>query len=174
MAFTPEPNMVSGEKPEATLQEAIEREVSCILDVEKAAGRLKEYALLPRFGLDLSILMETESGFMIRALELKVFVGSRQGGVGFGNGKGEGVQVDLLLLNGRQLRLADKFIRWILGDGTSPPGGKRFAFFDSDGAREAAMGGVRRGKQNNFRVSTLMANPLTWDELSGGLAGFLG
>lgn len=110
--------------------------------------------------------------FTAHFFELKAFVGSRQGG-GFGNQKGEGSQVDLLLLGNSQLSLANQFIRWLLVDGTRPKESSRFAIFDNNEAKNAAMGDVRRGKQNNLRVNDLMKSAITWTQLIESIRTFI-
>ncbi len=173
MAHTQEPDIGKGGNPEGEFQKAIKQEITKILDQKKSDGSLIEYFLLEKFGLDLAVFMMFENHFSIRFFELKAFVGSRPGGVGFGNQGGEGSQVDLLLLGNQQLGLADQFIRWILVDGVKPKGEGRFAIFDNKQAKNASMGGVSRGKQNNLRVNELMRNPITWDKLSKELEHFL-
>lgn len=171
MTYTQEPNIVQGSKPEDTFQKAITEEIKKIL--EKKSQSLVEYFILPNFGLDVAVFMQWPDCSTARFFELKAFVGSRQGGVGFGNQHGEGLQVDLLLLGSSQLKLADQLIRWMLVDGTRPIGSRRFVIFNNDQAKNSAMGGVSRGKQNNLRVNNLIANAITWDDLSAELESFL-
>ena len=173
MAFVPEPYVSQGiQKPEAILQEAVTHEIEKILEKSKDKS-LVEYFILPHFGLDIAVFIHRNGHFTGRFLEFKAFVGSRQGGVGFGNGQGDGSQVDLLLLEATKLHSANQYIRWILMDGTKPFGTKRFAVFDNSLAKAAAMGGVSRGKQNNLRVKSLMTAAITWDDLSRELESFL-
>jgi hypothetical protein len=87
--------------------------------------------------------------------------------------KGEGAQVDLLLLGSSQLSLANQFIRWILVDGTRPKESSRFVIFDNKEAKNAVMGGVKRGKQNNLRVNDSMKNPITWTQLIESIKTFI-
>ncbi len=175
MAHIQEPDIIKGCGPEETFHRAIKNEIEEILSRMKSDRSLIEYFILDKFGLDLAIFMKWFDGSStIRLFEIKAFVRSRQGGVGFGNRRGEGSQVDLLLLQEKQLILADEFIRWILVDGTKPKGTRRYAIFSSREAKSAAMGGVKRGKQNNLRVNQLMRNALTWDQLSEELKRFLG
>lgn len=169
MARTEEPYIQSPE-PERKLQDAIRAEIEAMLKHKKS---LRDFFILPNFGLDFAVFMKWANRSTVRFLECKAFVGSRQGGIGFGNQRGEGTQVDLLLLKSSQLALSDQFCRWILVDGTRPIGSARFAIFSNTQARNATMGGVRRGKQNNLRVKTLMADAISWDELSQALESFL-
>lgn len=110
---------------------------------------------------------------LIRVCELKAFVGSRQGGVGFGNRCGEGSQVELLLLEDEELKMINRFIRWILVDGTRPKDSERYVFFNNNQAKKSAMGYVKKEKQYNFRVKSLMNNAINWMKLSGEIEHFL-
>ena len=176
MAYTPEPNISKGTDPERCFQEAIKQEINELLRDKSSrnrAGSLARFFVLEGFGLDLAVFLEWwDARRVVKLLELKAFVGSRQGGVGFGDRKG-GRQVDLLSLSSSDLALADHFSRWILVDGTLPYGEKRFALFCNSEARDAAMGGVRRGKQNNLRISSVMQHADNWDSLSNKLGAFL-
>lgn len=126
------------------------------------------------FGLDLAVVVKWPDGSSsFKLLELKAFVGSRQGGVGVGTSSGQGSQIDLLMLDDEQLDLCDEFIRWIFVDGTEPEGTKRYAFFATSNAKNATMGTVLRGKQNNLRVSDLRKNLISWNELLAQLEQFL-
>jgi len=175
MEYVQEPDIIQGSNPEDTFQEAIVGELRNFLAEKKANGTLAEYFILEKFGVDIAIFMRLPNGhFTVRFFELKAFVGSRQGGVGFGDQKGKGVQVDLLLLGNSQLSLANQFIRWVLMDGTRPRGSRRFAIFDNNEAKNAAMGNVRRGKQNNLRVNDLMRNAITWSQLIESIRAFIG
>lgn len=174
MEHTEEPDILKGHNPEDTLQKAVKQEIGLILDDQKSKGYLVNYFILEYFGLDLAVAMKRPNGrSSIRFLELKAFVGSRQGGVGFGNRRGEGSQVDLLLLAGQQPALCDRFVRWILVDGTKPKGSNRYVIFNNKQAENAAMGGVRKGKQNNLRVNDLLKYGTTWDRLLEEIAYFL-
>ena len=175
MTYTPEPHVGAGAlPPEQTLQLALLEEIEAILGDNKAKRTLTEYFVLEGFGLDLAVFTEWAGGVRsVAFLELKAFVGSRPGGVGFGNQRGSGSQIDLLMLDVSQLHLADAVIQWILVDGTRPRGTARYAFFDNSRAKAAAMAGVKPGKQNNFRVSQLLQDAITWDRLSQEVERFL-
>src|SRR4051812_35621065 len=84
----PEPASVY---PEAAFQSAV---VSVVEDVLRAENR--RFALMERFGLDVAVFLDA-SPATVRLLEVKAFNAQRMGGVGFGNGRGIGPQVDLLL-----------------------------------------------------------------------------
>ena len=174
MSNVQEPDIKQGFNPEETFREAVIEALRNILEQKRIAGSLVEYFILQDFGLDIAVFMKwSNNHFTVRFFELKAFVGSRQGRVGFGNQQGKGSQVDLLLLENSQLNLANQFIRWLLIDGTRPKGSSRFTIFDNIQARNAAMGGVRRGKQNNFRINTLVNNATTWDNFLRELEDFL-
>jgi hypothetical protein len=167
-ANTPEPNLVRGQQPEQALGEALMTEVASLLTQAEV-----KFILLENFGLDIAAFVRREEKRYARFIEVKAFVGSRAGGVGFGNRKGEGSQVDLLLHQPSELKVVDPLICWVLGVGTVGAGNPRYAFFTSAQAREAAMGSVGRGKQNNLRITGFHDQLITWDELSGKLNQFL-
>ncbi|OAG27974.1 hypothetical protein [Thermodesulfatator autotrophicus] len=174
MSNVQEPDIEQGSKPEETFHKAVIKAVENLLEQKKVSGSLVNYFILQDFGLDIAVFMKwSNNRFTVRFFELKAFIGSRQGGVGFGNQQGKGSQVDILLLENSQLNLANQFIRWLLVDGTKPKGSSRFIIFDNIQAKNAAMGGVRRGKQNNFRINTLVNNATTWDNFLKELEDFL-
>jgi len=174
MECVQEPDIIQGSNPEDTFQEAVVRALKQNMEEKKSHGTLSEYFILEKFGLDISIFIKWPNGyFTVRLFELKAFVGSRQGGVGFGNQKGEGTQVDLLLLKNSQLNLANQFIRWILVDGTRPKGSSRFVIFDNKETKNTAMGDVKRGKQNNLRVNDLMKDAIIWTQLIESIKTFI-
>jgi len=174
MPISQEPEIMKGHSPEATFQSVIKFETSKILDQRKAEGFLIAYFILEYFGLDLAVFMKWADGrYSFKLLELKTFVGQRQGGVGVGNQRGQGSQIDLLLLNDEQLNVCDEFIRWIFVDGTIQAGKKRYALFGTRDGKNAVMGKVRRGKQNNLRVSDLRKNMISWNTLVEQLEQFL-
>ncbi len=173
MAYIPEPTIEQSSEPHEILQGAIIEEIKKILEQKKVNQSLSEYFILPNFGLDVAAFMQWHDHSTVRILELKPFVGSRPGGVGFGNRQGKGSQVDLLLLGNSKLNLADQFIRWILVDGLKPMGSTRFVISNNKQAKNSSMGGVGRGKQNNLRINTLMTDAITWDGLSSELESFL-
>ena len=81
--------------------------------------------------------------------------------------------MDILLQKSEQLAFLNHFMRWILVDGTKERGTSRYAIFDNNHAKKAAMGIVQRGKQNNFRISDLMTKPFRWEKLSKEIEVFL-
>jgi len=95
----PEPKDVY---PEERFQSAI---VAVMRDVLNASGQ--KFVLLEGFGLDIAIFIATPYGSIARFIEVKAFGAQRMGGVGFGNGRGVGIQVDLLLTHDNCLSLLD-------------------------------------------------------------------
>ena len=93
--------------------------------------------------------------------------------MGFGNQKGKGNQVDLLLNNYDDLEIVDSQIVWILGFGLLTIGTPRYSVFTSQEAKKAARNNVQSGKQNNFNINDLKSNLYTWEEMSGVLGAFL-
>jgi hypothetical protein len=104
-----------------------------------------------------------------RFIELKVFVGSRGGGVGVSSGP----QTDLLARPFSDLHIVDDSIRWILAMGGLALGSPRYAIFTSFEAQNAAMNGIGRAKTNNLRVTDFQNSLITWNQLSGQLHQFL-
>ena len=145
--------------------------------LEVALGLIKEsgcdFLFVPKFGLDLAFFVHRNGRSYARFLEVKVYAAGRPGGVGFGTPKGEGPQVELLRCESEKADMLETFVRWVVADATLPPGGSRYAIFDCRLARAAAMGDVRKGKQNNFRMSTLRSHFVTWPALIENLKQFL-
>jgi|SRR5580765_3169697 len=129
--------------------------------------------IVPKFGLDLAVFMPLPSASRVVFVEAKSYGGQRQGGVGFGNGVGKGPQVDLLLSSIDQLAILDSHVRWAFADATQPRGTTRYALLTCSQARDAAMGGVARGKQDNFRISALKAHCIAWPTFCEKLLAFL-
>jgi hypothetical protein len=148
---------------------------AAVLDAVKTlvARRGCKCLVVPRFGLDLALFLEGDGRTYARFLEAKVYAAGRPGGVGFGSPKGEGPQVELLLCPEPDLGLLDSDIRWILADATRREGSARYAMFDCRRAKAAAMGEVRKGKQNNLRLSALDNCFVTWPHLVEELDAFL-
>ena len=161
--WIPEPDSVY---PECLFQETLIRLVESILSQSNVTGRI-----LKGFGLDIAVFMIHPQGSACRFLEVKTFGGQRMGGVGFGNQKGEGIQVDLLLEP--NLTLFDPFIRWVYADATRLKGTKRYALFTCSEAKDAAMGDVKEGKQNNLSVSKLAPLLKDWPQFCAEVQRFL-
>ncbi len=170
---TPEPDVRPGGEPERVLQDAVKSEIERLLARSKSLGLVRDFDVLEGFGLDLAVFATLARGSRVRFVELKAFVGQRPGGVGFGNGEGEGAQVDILLHPTSEMALFDGFVCWILGDGTRPSGTARYVLFSCTEAKFAVMNEVARGKQNNFRVRQLLEEPLTWEQLCERIEHFI-
>ena len=137
---TPEPVLKEASHPEEPLHDSVVAEVHRIL---QAAGCT--YALVEHFGLDVGIFVRREQSSQSRFLELKAFAGSRPGGVGFGNQKGKGPQVDLLLHSNDELGIADESVRWILINWLCPAGERRYAIFTCSRAKGSGHGRCEEG-----------------------------
>lgn len=165
--MTSEPTMSS----EDDFQSAVLSVLRLRLEAHAQTG--VQYAILEPFGLDAAILIKSPSDTAVRLIEFKAYSGQRPGGIGFGNQKGEGPQVDLLMLSDSLLSSLGRSVRWCLADLTRPHGQRRYSVITCAEAKHAAMGTVRHGKQNNFRVKDALCRPLTWNELLGALETFL-
>jgi hypothetical protein len=161
---TPEPDLSAGEED---LQKSITFEVHRILERSN-----RPFVLIEHFGLDLALWLGTPPALKSIFLEFKVCL-SQSGRVGFGNRQGKGNQVDLLMLGSSDLSRLEDRIRWIIADGSMQPGSSRYAFISSETVKSAAMGGVERGKQNNFRIKEVMSQGMTWEQLLDMLSEFL-
>jgi hypothetical protein len=64
-------------------------------------------------------------------------------------------------------------VRWVLADARHKPGERRYAIFSCARAKAAVMGGARRDKNNNLRVSDFADELVTWDALLDQLRSFL-
>ena len=140
-------------------------------EFERSLGPLIERALhgcrtvvVPKFGLDIAVFLEDVRPHQPLFVEVKSYGGKRQGGVGFGNGRGKGPQVDLLV--GDASALFDSYIRWAFVDATQPVGADPYAFLTCSDARAAVMGVVARGKQNNFKLAALRPHCVGWQAFS--------
>ena len=153
--------------PEAEFAAALIRVVAEALKATAGA------AVVPSFGLDMGIFLRFGAGTRAVFLEAKSYGAQRQGGVGFGNGRGEGPQVDLLLCSADQRAILDAHVRWAVADATRPLGSARYALLTCSEARNAVMGVVARGKQNNFRMSAINPHFVVWQSFCAALARFL-
>lgn len=166
MAYTKEPLIEKGQDPEKIFQIAFKNELISILKTKKDNNIIQEFLLIDGFGLDIAAFQKSNENMKAIFFELKAFVGSRAGGVGFGNSKGKGTQVDILLMAEAQIKVIDECVFWILVDGTKPVGERRYVLFTSTEAKRVAMNGVQAGKQNNLRINELLLNAISWEELS--------
>lgn len=129
--------------------------------------------VVPRFGLDLAVFIPTVPASKALFIEAKSYGAQRQGGVGFGNGRGDGPQVSLLLAQDAGLTLLDRHTRWAFVDATQSIGSARYALISSSQAHAAAMGQISRGKQNNLRMSALRPHLVAWQAFAEQLRTFL-
>ena len=120
--------------------------------------------IVRKFGLDIAVFLEDVGPPQPLFVEVKSYRANRPGGVGFGNWRGEGPQVDLLV--GDASALFDSYIRWAFVDATQPVGVDRYAFLTCSDARAAVMGVVARGKQNNFKLAALRSHFVGWRAFS--------
>ncbi len=129
---------------------------------------------VPRFGLDIAfdIIDPHQNSPTHLEIEVKAYKGQRQGGVEFGNKKG-GSQVDLLLTDANELIEYEKIIRWAFVDATMKVGTRRYALITCIEARDAVMGSVCRGKQNNFKMSSIKMHQISWPDFIQKLSDFL-
>jgi hypothetical protein len=160
-----EPIIVS---PESVFEREVVEAAEAIL-----RARNMTFITIPQFGLDVAYFFKSEMGIKMKILEFKCYAGGRPGGVGFGTPKGQGPQVEILRNSESNIALLEPFIRWALVDALLPIGQKRYALFNSTIAKAGAMGDVKPGKQNNFRVSAFLPYFLKWDEFLVSLEQFL-
>jgi len=158
--------------PELSNERDFQRAAIFELQAQKWINGEMPHVIEP-FGLDAAVFITTEEVVGLKLLEFKAFAGHRPGGVGFGDRRGEGPQVDLLCLPEEALRKLSALIRWCFADLTKLRGDRRYAILDSSGAKRAAMGHVGPGQQNNFNVGRCMISPLTWREFVTELVAFV-
>jgi hypothetical protein len=120
------------------------------------------FVLLPHRRLDIAAFFERDGRTHSVLLEVKAFGGQRQGGVGFGDSRGEGRQVDMLLCEDRLLGLFAQPVRWAFADATMDVGSARYGLFTCEEMKASVMAGVGRGKQNNFSVARLRSGLRSW------------
>jgi hypothetical protein len=152
--------------PEAAFEAAL-------LDLVRACCHGQSVAIVPRFGLDFAVFDLSDRAKSAVFIEAKSYGAQRQGGCGFGNGRGEGPQVQLLLNEGSQLDVLDRFVRWAFVDATRAPGTDRYALLTCREAKSAAMGNVAPGKQNNFRMSAITPHMVAWPLFAERLVQFV-
>jgi hypothetical protein len=135
--------------------------------------------VLRGFGLDIAVFTRNFGSSCACFFEIKAFA-EHHGRCGFGNGRGEGNQIRLLFgpesqaqRGQSQIEMLGATVRWVLGNRSQPVGSARYLFFTSMQAQQAAMGGVRPGKQNNLNLSRFKAEWITWPELIEGIIAFI-
>jgi hypothetical protein len=180
-----EPKTWSEPKPiqlidEPDFQSEKDLEDAIAVVVRSVLGERSHAVILRGFGLDLAVFMQSSSGdFRTVFFEIKAFA-DHHGRCGFGNQRGEGNQIRLLFdeltatpRTKEELSILDPSVRWIVGNRSRSVGSNRYLFFTSQQAQEAAMGGVRPGKQNNLRLSMLTDAWITWPELLKEVKAFI-
>lgn len=153
-------------------EEHFERAVVEVLRSLLTSARV-DFVLLPRFGLDTALFIRRGGSTRALLIEAKSYSAQRQGGVGFGNGRGEGPQVDVLMSDETAVAILDGHVRWAFVDATRPHGASRYGLFTCTEAKCAAMGGVERGKQNNLRAAAFQPQLIGWSEFCGRLDAFI-
>ena len=155
--------------PEAEFQKVL---VALIQDILREQAR--QFILVEKFGLDVAVSLDTAPSGCVRLFEVKAFGGQRMGGVGFGNGRGIGPQVDLILATEPELRLLDSSVRWAYADALQAPCTSRYALLTCATVKSAAMGSsVARGKQNNLRISAFRQHLVAWEQFRAEVENFL-
>jgi hypothetical protein len=154
-----------------------ELENAIAIAIQSASGRA---VVLRGFGLDLAVFSEGIATSHARFLEIKAF-SQDNGRCGFGNGRGEGNQVRLLFdeaantpRDQSQLSVFDRTVRWVLGNRSAPIGSPRLLIFTCKQAQDAAVAGVRPGKQNNLNLSRFRDSDwITWPALIDSIVEFI-
>ena len=173
MAKTSRPVLKQAREPEDLLHQALLDEIEALLEEMKTKGKVTEYILFSEFGLDIAIFMKKGDMVLTRFIELKAYAGKRNGGVGFGNGRGRGCQADLLLLDTSKMEIIENSIRWVIWDSLRK-NDKCFSFLSSREAKDSVMGEVEREKQNNFGIKKVFVkSSITWDQLSAKIKEFM-
>ena len=144
-------------KTEKDFQEFIKKRIENILKRDNF-----EFIIIENFGLDLAIFIQKNSKVLVKFLELKVYK-STSGRIGFGNQRGQGIQVEILKLDRNKLRLLEPYVRWLFIDLEEFKDSlKRFAIIDSVIAKECVYEEVREGKQNNFNINKIKNYATGW------------
>lgn len=173
MAYTLEPEIVKGSKPEDSFQSGVLQETMAMLSSMQDRGDVDEFFLIPGMGFSLAVFIKKPSGDKVVFVDLKMFMGARPRVVEVGDNHGGGPEMDLLQLNTSRMSMAEDIFRWALVDITKSRGNKRYSIFSTSQAKDALAGGINKKKQNSVKLGPLMTFPMTWDELSRKLEEFL-
>ncbi len=157
---------------ENKFREWLIKELNIILKKKKKEGKIKDYGFIKNFGLDIAIFIKKkDNSTIVKFLELKVYSGARNNGVGFGTPRGKGIQVEILKDN-ILINLTNNFVRWILYNKRGSDE-KKYVIFDNFKAKDSTMEFIKEGKQNNFKIKDLMEISLTEREFFRELEKFL-
>jgi hypothetical protein len=139
--------------------------------VATAVSAIDNCSIIAEGNFDLAIRVLAAKPKTIH-IEVKAYGMQRLGGIGFGNSKGEGPQVDLLASE-EICANRDQDVRWAFADGTREIGSRRYALLTCSEARRSAMATVCRGKQNNFRLASLQNHWIAWPQFCEQLKYFI-
>ncbi|HAA47604.1 MAG TPA: hypothetical protein DCE03_03840 [Synergistaceae bacterium] len=173
MAFSLEPDLIKGSKPEETLKNSLLQELMEALTQAQSEETIEEFFILPEFGFDLAVFIQKEGLIRSRFLNMKIYTGTRPKTVEIGDQKGSGNEMEILLLNKSRISMAEEAFRWVLCDITKQKGNRRYSIFSPEQAKEGLFGGLNKKKQNSIKLGSVMTFPLTWDELSVHVVSFL-
>ncbi|MDK2846032.1 MAG: hypothetical protein PWR18_634, partial [Synergistales bacterium] len=99
MAFSLEPDLIKGSKPEETLKNSLLQELMEALTQAQSEETIEEFFILPEFGFNLAVFIQKEGLIRSRFLNMKIYTGTRPKNVEFGDQKGSGNEMEILLLN---------------------------------------------------------------------------
>ncbi|HAG22742.1 MAG TPA: hypothetical protein DCG87_05545 [Synergistaceae bacterium] len=173
MAFSLEPDLIKGSKPEETLKNSLLQELMEALTQAQSEETIEEFFILPEFGFNLAVFIQKEGLIRSRFLNMKIYTGTRPKTVEIGDQKGSGNEMEILLLNKSRISMAEEAFRWVLCDITKQKGNRRYSIFSPEQAKEGLFGGLNKKKQNSIKLGSVMTFPLTWDELSVHVVSFL-
>lgn len=164
---------------EPTFESEKQLEASIALAIQRRLPEDTCQLVLRGFGLDLAVFTRKFGSSRACFFEIKAFA-EHHGRCGFGNGRGEGNQIRLLFneqsqtpRDQSQIEMLGATVRWVLGNRSKPVGSPRYLFFTCTQAQQAAMNGVRPGKQNNLNLSRFKADWISWPELIEGITAFV-
>ncbi len=161
MAITNEPNF----KNENELRDGLINEIRAILSDTK---RINDFCITKSEPLDIyTIISKLGDQLSVKFIEVKHY-SPQNNRIGF-----SGFQVDLLIRKEEELSWLNHCISWVFGDKTKPLGTERFVLLDNVQAKKCAANGVKRGKQNNFTISKISANLVSWSDLSQKIKNYL-
>lgn len=159
-----------GDEPDFKNEKELENAIASALRIALDTDGLP-FVVLQGFGLDLAVFRKRADLSRMCFFEVKAF-SEHHNRCGFGNQRGEGNQIRLLFdevaqlpRDPFQLGAFDSTVRWVVGNRSQSIGSRRYLIFTCAQAQDAAMGGVRAGKQNNLRLSEFKNCWITWQQL---------